>query len=212
MTYDEFLSELYALRDEKYREFSLRIVKTKREFIGVRTPALRKLAKRVKRECPDFIGGFFGRESATHEEVLVAGWQTGKDYGENVALLTRLIPLMDSWAQTDQTICDFKWAKDKERLIADFSHLKAGGEFERRAFVILLMTNCMTEDAFGIIERELPTVRTGEYYVDMAVAWLLCEAVVRFPERGRALLGMPFVTPSVAAKTRGKLRDSFRVK
>lgn len=212
MTYDDVMRELYSLADEKFRAFTVRLLRCRREVAGVRTPALRRLGKRIKKEFPGFVEEFFARPSVTHEEVLLAGWQTGRDYDANVRLFSGLIPIMDSWAQTDQTITAFDWAPDKEKLISDLGFLLDGGEYEKRAYVMLLMTNCMTADTFYITERELPRVRFGEYYVDMAAAWLLCEAAIKLPERGNALLGMPFVTPSVRKKTLGKMRDSFRIK
>ncbi len=210
MTYDDLLGELDALSEEKFRAFTVRLLNTGRRVLGVRTPALRSLAKRVRACFPDFIPEFFARSEVTHEEVLIAGWQTGKDYGENIRLLLRLIPLMDSWAQTDQVIGRFGWAKDKTRLVRDFERFILGGEYEKRAFVVMLMTNCMDAENFRLIEEYLPRVPFGEYYVDMAAAWLLCEAVLRFPDRGNALLASPFVTPSVRKKTGSKLRDSLR--
>ena len=179
MTYDDVMRELYSLADEKFRAFTVRLLRCRREVAGVRTPALRRLGKRIKKEFPGFVEEFFARPSVTHEEVLLAGWQTGRDYDANVRLFSRLIPIMDSWAQTDQTITAFDWAPDKEKLISDLGFLLDGGEYEKRAYVMLLMTNCMTADTFYITERELPRVRFGEYYVDMMRAWYFATALAK---------------------------------
>ena len=211
MNYEDVLNELDGLSEEKFKAFTVRLLRTRRFFYGVRTPLLRKLGRRIRREYPDYITDFFGRENVSHEEILLAGWQTGKDYPHNITLLSRLVPLMDSWAQTDQVIYKFAWAKDKSALIRDLSGLTACGEFGRRAFIVALMTNCMTESDFHLIEEYLPGMRFGEYYVDMAAAWLLCEGVIKMGERGEALLSAPFVTPSVLSKAKSKMRDSFRI-
>ena len=211
MTYEDVLNELSALAEEKFRAFNIRLLRTRRFVYGVRTPLLRKLGRRIKKEYPGFISDFFGRETVSHEEILLAGWQTGNDYRSNIVLLSRLIPIMDSWAQTDQVICKFAWAEDKSALVRDLARFKDGSEFERRAFIVMLMTNCMSENDFRLIEEILPQMRFGEYYVDMAAAWLLCEGVIKFKERGQALLSAPFVTPSVLCKTKSKMRDSFRI-
>lgn len=52
MTYDDVKAELAALRDEKYAEFSRGIANTELPVLGVRTPALRALAKKIKQEYP----------------------------------------------------------------------------------------------------------------------------------------------------------------
>lgn len=211
MTYDEVLGELYALADEKYKTFSERIINTALPILGVRTPALRALGKRIKRQYTDFAEDFFARKEYTHEEVLLCGWQMGRDYDANAALLKRLIPRFADWAHTDQ-ILDCRWVKDPERLLADFAYLKAGGEYEVRAFVMMMFGTCVTAERLPLISRELPTVPLGVYYyVDMAAAWLLCEVVVKFYDEGVRLLSSDYLTSWVLKKAVSKCRDSFRL-
>ena len=212
MEYTDVLAELGALAEEKFKAFTSRLLRTRRFVYGVRTPALRRLARRIKAEYPTFTADFFARGEVSHEEILLAGWQTCGSFADNVKLLLGLMRMADSWAQTDQVITDFKWAPDKAALMRELESLLSGGEFEKRAFIVALMTNCMREADFHLIEAYLPRVRFGEYYTDMAAAWLLCEAVVRHPERGRALLNAEFVTPSVRRKALSKMRDSYRIK
>ena len=211
MHYDDVLCELTALTDEKYKAFNARIVNTRLNVYGVRTPVLRALAKRIKKEYPSFADDFFARGEYSFEEVLLCGWQLGKDYNENVRLLKRLIPRMDSWAHTDQVIGKFAWAKDPGRLLADFAYLKSGGEYEVRAYVMLMFATCVTADRLPIIFRELPSVPPGLYYVDMAVAWLICEVVVKFYDDGVKLLSCDYLTPWVVKKAVSKCRDSYRL-
>ena len=51
----------------------------------------------------------------------------------------------------------------------------------------------------------------GEYYVDMAVAWLISEVVARDYAEGVRLLLSPRLTHDVRIKALSKCRDSFRV-
>ena len=210
MTYTDVIAALEESADEKYKAFTVRLLRTGKKVYGVRTPVLRALSKRIKREFPDYAEEFFARKEVSHEEILLAGWMTGKSYEDNIRLLKKVIARADSWAQTDQTIGTFPWAKDKAALSRDLSDWTTGGEFEKRAFIVMLMTNCMREEDFAVIERYLPAIGFGEYYVDMAAAWLIAEAVIKLPERGSALLSAPFLTPSVISKARRKLRESLR--
>ena len=211
MNYDDVFAELTALADAKYKAFNARIVNTGLPVYGVRTPALRSLAKRIKSVYPTFADDFFARAAYSYEEVLLCGWQLGKDYDENVRLLKRLIPRMDSWAHTDQIIGKFAWVKEPERLLAAFDYLRYGGEYEVRAYVMLLFGLCVTAERLPIIFRALPDVPLGRYYVDMAVAWLICEVVVKFYDDGVRLLSSPYLTPWVVRKAVSKCRDSFRL-
>lgn len=211
MNYDDVLSELSALADEKYKAFSVRIINTGLYVHGVRTPVLREFAKRIKKEYPTFAEDFFARGEYSYEEVLLCGWQLGKDYDENVRLLKKLFPRMDSWAHTDQVINKFTWVKDPERLLADFDYLKSGGECETRAYVMLMFATCVTADRLRLIFRELPSVPLGRYYVDMAVAWLICEVIVKYYDDGVKMLSSDYLTPWVVKKAVSKCRDSFRL-
>lgn len=211
MTYDDVKAELAALRDEKYAEFSRGIANTELPVLGVRTPALRALAKKIKREYPAFADDFFSRSGYSFEEVMLCGWQLGKDCGENVRLLTRLIPRFASWAHTDQIITGFGWVKDPEAFLSAFSYLKSGGEYETRAYVMMLFELCVNEKYLHIAVRELPTVPLGRYYVDMAAAWLICEIAVKFYDVGVSLLRDGRFTPWVVNKAISKCRDSYRL-
>lgn len=51
ITYEELLSQLFSLADESFRAFHTKLLKDDAvHVIGVRTPALRKLAKGLKGE------------------------------------------------------------------------------------------------------------------------------------------------------------------
>lgn len=211
MNYQDVIQELETLADEKYKAFSGKINNTHLPYYGVRTPDLRKLSKRITKEYPAFAEDFFARETYSFEEVLLCGWTLGKDYSTNVALLKRLIPRMDCWAHVDQVIAKFKWVKDAEAFLREFEYLKSGGEFETRAYVMMMFGLCVNERSLPLISRELPTVPQGRYYVDMAIAWLLCEVVIKFYDEGVKLLTAPYVSPWVRRKAISKCRDSFRL-
>lgn len=211
MNYEDVMNELHSLSDEKYKAFSERIVNTRLRLYGVRTPDLRKLARRIKKEYTNFAHDFFAKDEYCFEEVLLCGWQMGKDASENVRLLKRLIPRMASWAHTDQIISHFNWVRDKQAFLQEFQYLKAGSEYEVRAYVMFLFSLCVNERDLPLVISELPTVPLGAYYVDMAVAWLVCEVTVKFYTEGLKLLKADYLSPWVVNKAISKCRDSFRL-
>lgn len=210
MNYDDLISELKTLTDEKYRSFSARIVNTTLPVYGVRTPVLRAFAKRIKREFPDFTQAFFGREEYSFEEVLLCGWQLGKSASVNVELLTRLIPRFASWAHTDQIIKRFDWVTNADDFLREFAYLKKGGEYEIRAYVMFLF-NFFPKLPAERITAELASIPLGAYYVDMAVAWTVCEIITKDYEFGKTLLATLPLTPFVKRKSVSKCHDSYRL-
>ena len=57
----------------------------------------------------------------------------------------------------------------------------------------------------------LQQITNHAYYVDMAVAWLISYAIVKFPEKTIDLLAQKKLTKFVQNKAICKCRDSFRV-
>ena len=74
---DKILKELFGLRDIKYRDFQSKLIPTvdKETIIGVRTPELRNLSKRLLKngECAEFLKelphGYFD-ENQLHAFIL----------------------------------------------------------------------------------------------------------------------------------------------
>lgn len=73
--------ELEALADPAYRDFQARLVPTvdAGRILGVRTPALRTLARRLVRERPDDVRAFLAAPAhATYDEMNLHGELIGR--------------------------------------------------------------------------------------------------------------------------------------
>lgn len=216
------LSRLRALvvpGDDEYREFNKRIVATGREVLGVRTPALRRLAREIANgpEAQEYLWEGVGADPV-YEEVMLYGLvlaaRARKMPLEEVFVrLERLITYFDSWAHVDVIISDFKiFRKHREEVFARFTPLKNHpGEFEKRTFVILLMDYFMDADWVDRTLEELVGVPQGQYYVDMAIAWAVSVALVKHYERTELLLRRPVFSRFVHNKAIQKARESFRI-
>lgn len=93
-------------KDEKYAEFQRKLIPgvAPETIIGVRTPALRKLAKQIVKE--DFSEAFL--EECPHElfeENQLHGFiiSDRKDFKHCIRELERFLPFIDNWATCDQT-------------------------------------------------------------------------------------------------------------
>ena len=96
---------LFALQDETYRAFQSKLMPTvdPSRVIGVRMPALRRLAKEIAAE-PQTAAAFLALpEHEYYEEnnlhgLLINGM---KDFEECVAALDAFLPQVDNWATCD---------------------------------------------------------------------------------------------------------------
>ena len=103
---NEIETELFALQDEKYRDFSASLVPTldKNSFIGVRSPELRRLAKKYAKD--ERIEAF--RSALPHkyqEENTLHGFiiSLEKNFDKAIAETERFLPYINNWAVCDGT-------------------------------------------------------------------------------------------------------------
>ena len=218
----DILTRLRALvepGDDEYREFNRRIVATDYEILGVRTPALRKLAKEIARspEVEEYLWEWPGAEPV-YEEVMLYGLVLAArakkmELEEVFRRLERLIPYFDSWAHVDVIISDFKlFARHRKEVFRRLAPLKTHeGEFEKRVFVIVLMDYFLDAEHIDGTLEELAGVLQGQYYVDMAIAWALSVALIKHWERTEPLLRTSVFSRFVHNKAIQKARESYRI-
>ena len=179
--------ELEALADPVYRDFQAKLVPTVEEdrILGVRTPDLRALAKRLVRDRPDDVRAFLAAPAhATYDEMNLHGELIGrvaKEPEEAFGLLDAFLPLVDNWATCD-LIRVPAFRRDLPAVLERIrGWVAAEPEYVVRFGVVQLMT-LFLDDAF---EPEHLTLVAGidrpEYYVNMARAWYFSFALVKQP-------------------------------
>lgn len=212
LSYKQAIAALNAAADEKYNAFNSKIVNSEYPTIGVRVPIVRKLARSVPTECRDVIlRDFFADPNKTFESVLFAGLLSVRkdDYAKVAARLKAIVPLFGSWAHVDCVIPDLQWAGKKP--LDDFKYLlDESGQYSVRSYIILLF-DWLTPEAIDYVLETLKGVRYGEYYVDMAAAWLLSECLVKFYDKTVPLFIEPVFPKFVHNKAIQKARESYRI-
>lgn len=131
-------------------------------------------------------------------------------FAEAEPLLLRYAALTDTWAGTDCltfTRADHAtYMGFARRALEDNAHT-----FVRRLGVIVML-KVLGDDTVEEILSILPSLESEtEYYVNMAVAWLVSECYVHYPEPTLRFLEEGHYNAFVAAKAVSKCRDSYRV-
>ena len=215
-TYEQCRAALFAGVDEDYNKFNNHIVNCDYPTYGVRTPIIKKLASSVPISARDVVlDGFFADGDLTYETVLFAGVlaaRKGEYYSQSRQHLMRLVPLFRSWAHVDCVTPCLRWA-DADALWHDFRYLlDCEGQYEKR-FYIMIMFSCCLNDEY--IDRILQTLRYnvtfGQYYVDMASAWLLAECLVKYYDKALLLFAEKAFPKFVHNKAIQKARESYRI-
>ena len=179
---EELRAELFRLRDEGYRAFQCRLLPTvdPETVIGVRTPELRQLAKRLLgsgeaeaflRELPH---GYFD-ENQLHAFIL----SELKDFALCLEAVDRFLPFVDNWATCDQ-LSPKVFRKHRQALTEPIRRWLASGETYTVRFGIgMLMEHFLDGDFDPKYPAAVAAVRSEEYYVRMMAAWYFATALAK---------------------------------
>ena len=180
--YPSLPDSLFALQDLTYKEFQCGLMPTvdPDTVIGVRTPALRKLAKDFAKapETAEFLQTLphrYYEENNLHGLLISAM----RDYDGAVAALHAFLPYVDNWATCD-LIRPKVFQKHLPELLEKIEvWLSADRTYTIRFGLEMLMTYYL-DDAFCPEYLELAAgVRSGEYYANMMIAWYFATALAK---------------------------------
>ena len=205
---------LFSLRDEKFAAFQARLIPNvaPERIIGVRTPALRKLAKTLRGsgEAEEFLKALphdFFEENNLHAFLLCEM----KDFDACVQAVEDFLPYVDTWATCDQ-MSPGVFRKNKQALLPYIRCWIASERcYTRRFGTGMLMSHFLDEDFREEYLRLVSDKRSEEYYVNMMIAWYFATALAKQYEAALPYLENRRLDPWVHNKTIQKAVESFRV-
>ena len=205
---------LFSLRDEKFAAFQARLIPNvaPERVIGVRTPALRKLAKTLRGsgEAEEFLKALpheFFEENNLHAFLLCEM----KDFEACVQAVEDFLPYVDNWATCDQ-MSPGVFRKNKQALLPYIRCWIASERcYTRRFGTGMLMSHFLDEDFREEYLHLVSDKRSEEYYVNMMIAWYFATALAKQYEAALPYLENRRLDPWVHNKTIQKAVESFRV-
>lgn len=174
--------ELKKLQDKGYRDMQVTIIPTLEadSIIGVRTPALRQLAKEfAKREdISEFLSDLphkFFEENQLHAFIL-SGM---KDAESCIRLVDEFLPYVDNWATCDQM--SPKVFKKHKQLLLEYvdKWIRSEHTYVKRFAIGMLMEHFLDEDFKTSYLTKVSKIRSEEYYVNMMIAWYFATALAK---------------------------------
>ena len=208
---------LLKLAEEGNRKFTESLHPGIENILGIRVPALRKLAGRIAKD--DWQSYLHTAGTYYMEECMLQGMVIGSVKVEEtetyLALVDRFVPLINSWSVCDtfdfygkQRFVD----KNKER-IWQFLEKWAGAEkeYEIRFGVVMMMAHYINEEYIERVLAWMNRIHHEGYYVKMAVAWALSVCYIKFPEKTMNLLKDNHLDDFTYNKTLQKIVESYRV-
>ncbi|MBR6902933.1 MAG: DNA alkylation repair protein [Clostridia bacterium] len=178
----EIIKELLDLSDQKYRDLQTRILPTvdKDSIIGVRTPLLRSLAKRIYKE-PDgaeFLSKLphkYFDENQLHAFIV----SEIKDFDTCIKEVCRFLPYIDNWATCDQ-LSPKVFKKHKPELLVYIKRwLESHHTYTVRFGVGMLMQHYLDGDFKPCYADMVSNIKSDEYYINMMIAWYFATALAK---------------------------------
>lgn len=203
---------LFQLQDVSYADFQAKLTPTvpREQFIGVRIPQLRKLAKELSHEADDFIKQLPHRY---YEENVLHGMFVAqiKDFELCVEMLDQFLPFVDNWAVCD-TMSPKVLAKNREVLLKKVLQWKDSDHTYTCRFAILCLMRYFLDDYFDASHLEIPAaIQSEQYYVNMMIAWFYATALAKQWDATIPYLEQHRLPEWVHRKTIQKARESYRI-
>ena len=194
--------ELFKHQDLKYRDFSAKLTPTipLDNFIGVRVPELRKLAKNFTiDECIKTMPHKYVEEQTLHGLVI----SNLKDYQETVDNLNILLPHVNNWASCDiispkafklklspavknnpakyanKIEANEQLAKTLKNDILKWINDNNKHTYTIRFGIEMAMSHFLDEHFDPELMRQIASIRSKEYYLNMMIAWYFAEALAK---------------------------------
>lgn len=206
--------ELFALQDISYGNFQSKLTPgiDRESFIGVRVPDARNLAKRIIREV-DISEFLLDLPHEYFDENMVHGLIISeiKDYDECIEVLDKFLPYVDNWAVCD-VITPKVFKNNKTALLGKIKEWSKSEKIYTCRFGIKMLMTHFLEDDFKSAYLEIPaSVNSGEYYVQMMVAWFFATALAKQWNESVKYVENKSLDPRIHNKTIQKACESKRI-
>lgn len=208
---NELVTRLLEIGDPEYKAFNDKLANTNLPTIGIRVPVLRKLAKDYFANIDEIFDSFADR-TPYYEEVQILGIVLSKakmELSVREEYILKWLEFVDSWALTDTSIYQPK-ASEKTEYFNFLSKLtNSDKEFYIRYGAVGLFK--YVDDQPKEVLEVYKGAKFGAYYVDMAVAWGMCEILVKSYNVAIGAIENKIFPPFVHNKAIQKAIESFRI-
>ena len=182
MILDDIRDKLFKMQDIGYRDFNSKLIPTvkKEDMIGVRTPELRKYAKKLLKEegVEDFLHSLphkYFDENQLHAFII----SEIKDFKLCIDELINFLPYLDNWATCDQLSPKIFKKYRNDLLPHIYEWLKSDKTYTVRFGIGMLMEHFLDEDFKSEYPEMVAAVRSEEYYINMMTAWYFATALAK---------------------------------
>lgn len=183
---DEIRQALFKLAEADYARFSQALLPGIEGVLGVRLPALRRLAARIVREG-DWHSYLLEGPEDYFEEIMLKGMVIGKApdiWPEKLCLIAQFVPKINNWSVCDSFCGGLKAtvrAHPEEMWCFLAAYMMSMAPYDQRFAVVMMLSHYLNADYLPQVLERLSKMQSDHYYVQMAVAWAVSMCYVKDP-------------------------------
>ena len=211
--YRNYEKYLLSLQDLEYKKFHSGLIKTNYGIIGIRVPIMRNIAKEIyKGNLTDYLKI---NDNNYYEEIFIRGIVISKIKDMNLLIeeFNKFVYKIDNWAICDSFCNSLKIVEKNKEVFWNIilKLIKVQDEFVVRTAIILILNYYIEEKYMDDIFNIFDNLNTDKYYINMAIAWTLCEMYIKQKDKTLKYLENNKLNSFVINKTISKIKDLYRV-
>lgn len=189
--HDMIREKLISQVDEKYRDFTRRLLPDHDNILGVRLPMLRKMAREIAqgnwREFLDHA------QDEYFEEVMLQAMVIGyvrSDLDQILPYVAWFVPKIDNWSVCDSFCAGLKIAHHYKNEMWDFiqPYFQSERAFDVRFAVVMVLSYFVDSEYVQKAFHLFNSIQHEDYYVKTAVAWAVSTYFSKIPEETMSYL------------------------
>lgn len=207
-------AELEALAESDYKTFSASLIPGVTNMLGVRIPALRKIAKRLAKE--DWKQCMEWKATLYFEETMLQGLVLGYAKAPIEEILESakdFISKIDNWSVNDFFCNNFKISGTEHEKVWKFlmTYKDSRKEYELRVVAVMLLFHFLRDEYIDEVLKVLSELENVGYYTSMAVAWAYATAWAKYPDKTKNFLQEHPIDAETYRRTLRKCLESYRI-
>lgn len=207
---EEYNKYLKNISEKDKIEWTKNIVNTKMDVLAIKTNVLRNISKEIMKG--NYLSFLEQNNNLYYESLVINGIIISKikDFELFKKLLYKYSLLIDSWAACDILSFNIKNNEEKYYNLA-LEYISYPLEFQKRLGISMLFPLINSQYIDKILNIINSFTKISDYYVDMILAWLLCECFIKERDKTLEFFKNNKSNTFIINKAISKCHDSYRV-
>lgn len=206
-----FLDYLNQFKREEKIDWTRNIINTNMKVLAILSKDIKSIIKEIGKG--NFISFLDLEIDDSYESLLISGGLLSKikDFDIYKEYLLRYSKKIDNWALCDTLTFNVKGNEDKFISLVN-ELIKSELPFERRIGISIFFSFISYNEYLDLIYKTVDKFYDEDnYYVQMMIAWLVCELMIKRRDETLKYLEHNNLNKFTVNKMISKCRDSFRV-